>query len=70
MQHTAGSAYNPILSPLHDAPPAARARPDRYAVCPSCCERQQIVGRPRYMTCQRCRGEFQVGWRAASSPLM
>ena len=36
---------------------------DRYAVCPSCRERQQIVGRPRLMTCQRCRAEFYVGWK-------
>jgi hypothetical protein len=35
---------------------------NRYAVCPSCRERQQIVGRPRRMTCQRCRIEFHVGW--------
>ena len=34
---------------------------DRYAVCPSCCARQQIVGRPHRMTCQRCRGEFDMG---------
>lgn len=38
---------------------------DRYGVCPSCRERQQIVGRPRRMTCSRCRGGFQVGWKDA-----
>jgi hypothetical protein len=42
---------------------------DRYGVCPSCCERQQIAGRPRHMTCRRCRREFPIGWRAASSPI-
>jgi len=39
---------------------------DRYAVCPSCRERQQLVSRPRRMTCQRCRGEFQVGWKESA----
>jgi hypothetical protein len=36
---------------------------DRYAVCPSCRERQQIIGRPRRMTCERCHEEFQVAWK-------
>ena len=35
---------------------------DRYAVCPSCRERQPIAGRPRRMACTRCRGEFDVAW--------
>ncbi|HMH82712.1 MAG TPA: hypothetical protein VK531_07560 [Gemmatimonadales bacterium] len=35
---------------------------DRYAVCPSCRERQSLGGRPRRMTCRRCHGEFAVGW--------
>jgi len=43
---------------------------DRYAVCPSCRERQQIVGRPRRMTCHRCRGEFQLGWKEALSSVV
>ena len=42
---------------------------DRYAVCPSCRERQPIVRRPRRMTCQRCRGDFQVGWKESPPPL-
>ncbi|HYT04923.1 MAG TPA: hypothetical protein VEM13_08610 [Gemmatimonadales bacterium] len=41
---------------------------DYYAVCPSCRERQQIVGRPRRMVCVRCRGEFRVGWKEALHP--
>ena len=39
---------------------------DRYAVCPSCRERQQIVGSPSRMTCQHCRGEYPVGWKEAA----
>ena len=35
---------------------------DRYAVCPSCRERQPIAGRPRRMMCTRCSGEFAVAW--------
>lgn len=42
---------------------------DHYAVCPSCAERQQIVGRPRRMRCQRCRGDFQVGWKDSARPV-
>jgi hypothetical protein len=37
----------------------------RYAVCPNCRERQQIVGRPRRMRCHRCRREFQIAWKEA-----
>ena len=33
-----------------------------YGVCPSCRERAALHGRPRYMTCVRCRGEFEVAW--------
>jgi hypothetical protein len=35
---------------------------DRYAVCPSCRERQALGGRPRRMRCQRCDGDFEVAW--------
>lgn len=35
---------------------------DRYAVCPSCRARQALEGRPGRMVCQRCSGEFKVGW--------
>ena len=42
---------------------------DRYAVCPSCNERQAIEGRPRRMTCHRCHGEFAVAWRQALTPV-
>lgn len=45
-----------------DAKRVPRSWGDRYAVCPSCRERQPIAGRPRRMTCGRCHGEFEVGW--------
>jgi hypothetical protein len=35
---------------------------DRYAVCPSCRERQSLTGRPRRMSCRRCGGDFEVAW--------
>ena len=34
----------------------------QYAVCPSCRERAALRGRPRHLTCHRCRGEFEVAW--------
>jgi len=36
----------------------------RYAVCPSCRERAALParGRPRSLTCNRCRGAFEVAW--------
>lgn len=33
-----------------------------YAVCPSCRNRQWLPGKPRRMSCARCRGEFAVAW--------
>jgi hypothetical protein len=39
-------------------------RGDRYAVCPSCNGRQPVSGRPRRLSCQRCRSEFAVAWTA------
>lgn len=38
---------------------------DRYAVCPSCRQRQALDGRPRRMTCKRCAGDFEVAWSEA-----
>ncbi len=38
---------------------------DRYAVCPSCRERQSLAGRPRHMTCRRCGEDFDVAWSEA-----
>lgn len=37
----------------------------RYAVCPSCRERQLLDGRPGSMRCGRCNGLFEVGWNEA-----
>jgi hypothetical protein len=36
----------------------------RYAVCPSCRERRALPerGRPRSLTCGRCRGAFEIDW--------
>ena len=36
----------------------------RYAVCPSCRERAALParGRPRSLTCDRCRGAFEIDW--------
>lgn len=42
---------------------------DQYAVCPSCAERQSIVGRPQRMRCQRCRRDFQVAWKDSARPV-
>lgn len=42
---------------------------DRYAVCPSCNERQGIPGRPRGMTCRRCHGDFTIAWREPLAPV-
>jgi hypothetical protein len=36
---------------------------DRYAVCPSCRERQPIDGHPAAMRCNRCRESFDIEWR-------
>jgi len=43
---------------------------NRYAVCPSCRERQQSIGRPGRMTCNRCRVNFQVGWKESLTPVV
>lgn len=36
----------------------------RYAVCPSCRERAALPprGQPRNLTCNRCRGVFEIDW--------
>ena len=36
----------------------------QYAVCPSCRERVALParGRPRHLTCDRCRGAFEIDW--------
>jgi hypothetical protein len=36
----------------------------RYLVCPSCRDRAPVParGQPRSLTCDRCRGEFQIDW--------
>lgn len=34
----------------------------RYAVCPNCRDRAQLVGRPATIRCQRCNGLFEVAW--------
>jgi hypothetical protein len=34
----------------------------RYAVCPSCRERQDFNGHPESMTCQRCKKESKVDY--------
>ena len=34
----------------------------RYAVCPNCRDRAQLVGEPTSMRCQKCNGLFEVGW--------
>ena len=34
----------------------------RYAVCPSCRERQDFDGQPEKLTCQRCKKESEVDW--------
>ena len=34
----------------------------RYAVCPSCRERQVPTDRPWALRCQRCNGLFEVDW--------
>jgi len=38
---------------------------DRYAVCPSCRERQPLGGHPRRMACNRCHGDYEVAWSEA-----
>ena len=35
---------------------------ERYAVCPSCRQRQSLAGRPRRMSCRRCGEDFEVAW--------
>src|SRR6266566_4789086 len=49
--------------------PAPRAAPRfpstwgaRYAVCPNCRDRAQLIGQPVTMRCHRCNGLFDVGW--------
>lgn len=36
-----------------------------YAVCPHCRERQEFEGRPKTLTCQRCKKESAVDWADA-----
>ena len=43
---------------------------DRYAVCPSCRERQPLNGRPRKMRCSRCQQSFEVDWREVYDPAL
>jgi hypothetical protein len=49
--------------------PAPRSAPrfptswgERYAVCPSCRDRAQLLDHPSSMRCQRCNGLFDVAW--------
>ncbi|HEY6783667.1 MAG TPA: hypothetical protein VI159_01880 [Gemmatimonadales bacterium] len=49
--------------------PAPRATPrfpsswgPRYAVCPNCRDRAQLIGEPASMRCQKCNGLFAVAW--------
>ena len=37
----------------------------RYAVCPSCRERQSFDGRPSSMRCGRCNSLFDIAWNEA-----
>jgi len=41
---------------------------DRYAVCPSCRERQPLEGHPAAMRCNRCRNSFEIDWRESYEP--
>jgi len=34
----------------------------RYAVCPNCRERAQLLGEPTTLRCQRCNGSYEVAW--------
>ena len=34
----------------------------RYAVCPGCCHRQQLPGKPATLQCAMCSGVFAVAW--------
>lgn len=34
----------------------------RYAVCPNCRDRAQLLGEPATMRCQKCNGLFEVAW--------
>ncbi len=43
---------------------------DRYAVCPSCRDRQPIDGRPTNLRCRRCKGVFEVGWNERYAPAL
>jgi hypothetical protein len=43
---------------------------DRYAVCPSCRDRQPIDGRPTNLRCRRCKGTFEVGWNERYAPAL
>lgn len=42
----------------------ASALGPHYAVCPSCRERTALRNgsKPRVLTCDRCRGDFEVAW--------
>jgi len=52
----------PVVPRPDDAVHLPRGCDDRYAVCPSCRERQALAGRPRRMTCRRCGENFEVAW--------
>ena len=34
----------------------------RYAVCPRCCHRQQLTGRPASLQCAACDDAFAIAW--------
>ena len=51
-----------VVARPHDAVRLPPGCVDRYAVCPSCRERQSLAGRPRRMSCRRCDGDFEVAW--------
>lgn len=54
-----------VVARPRDAVRVPPAWGDRYAVCPSCNARQPITARRRRMTCERCRGEFEVARTSA-----
>jgi hypothetical protein len=39
----------------------------RYAVCPNCRDRAQLVGEPASMRCNRCNGLFDVAWEESQA---
>jgi hypothetical protein len=34
----------------------------RYAVCPGCCSRQALPGKPAELRCGKCAGIFAIAW--------